>query len=108
MPAYCAPDGIGVEQMIDGKIILTPEEAIGLLPDGEYIHNYVNPGAGMFIGCDFDRAEAEDHIRKAFALELGGDNCKMMKHALVAWSSERKFSFFATDPAKVEALEASK
>lgn len=94
--------------MSEEKIILTPDEAISILADGEYVHNYANPGAGMFIGVDFDRADAEKHIRDAVQLEIGGDNCKRMKHGLVAWSSNTRCTFFETDPAKLDALEATK
>jgi hypothetical protein len=92
----------------DNKIILTVDEALGLLRDGQYVHNYRNPSAGMFIGCDWDREEAERAIRNAHALELGGDNCKRMKHALVVWESKNDLSFFETDVDKVSSLEAAK
>lgn len=94
--------------MSDDKIILTPDEAISILASGKYVHNYANPGRGIFIGVDFERPDAEKHIRDAVQLEIGGENCKRMKHALVAWSSERRCTFFATDAEKLDALEASK
>lgn len=94
--------------MSDEKIILTAEEAESLLVDGDYIHSYRNPAAGMFLGCDFDRAQAIEAIRTAHALEIGGDNCKRMKHGLVVWDSPTSLFFFQTDPAKVEAMEARK
>jgi len=92
----------------DDKIILTADEAISLLPDGEHVHNYINNVVNMFIGCDYTRDEAEKHIRAATACEIGGENCKRMKHALVVWSSADSLSFFATDPEKVEAMERAK
>jgi hypothetical protein len=94
--------------MSDEKIILTPDEAIGILTSGKYIHNYANPGGGIFIGVDFERPDAEKHIRDALQLEIGGPACKKMKHGLVAWSSERRCTFFETDPDKLDALEAAK
>jgi hypothetical protein len=94
--------------MSDEKVLLTADEAISLLCEGEHVHNYVNPGAGLFIGCDFDRDEAEKYIREAVQREIGGDNCKRMKHALVVWKTEKDLSFFETDMAKVEALEQAK
>jgi hypothetical protein len=94
--------------MSDDKIILTADEAISLLPPGEYVHNYANPGAGLFIGVDFDRADAEDHIRKAVQCEIGGPGCKGMKHGLVVWDSEKRCTFFETDMAKLSEMEAAK
>jgi hypothetical protein len=92
----------------DEKIILTPDEAISLLPDGEHVHNYINNAPGLFLGCDYDRADAEEHIRKAIQREIAGPHCQGMKHALAVWSSETKVSFFETDMPKVKAMEAAK
>jgi hypothetical protein len=33
--------------MTDQKILLTPDEAISILSDGEYVHNYVNSSVGI-------------------------------------------------------------
>lgn len=92
----------------DDKIILTADEAIGLLPEGEYVHNYINNTPGMFIGCDYERPDAEKHIRNAVQCEIAGPGCKRMKHALAVWSSETSVSFFSTDMDKVEAMERAK
>jgi hypothetical protein len=94
--------------MSDEKITLTPEEAESILVEGENVHNYANPAPGMFVGCDYERADAIKAIRAALQLEIGGDHCKRMKHALVVWTSETRVLFFQTDPAKIEAIEARK
>ncbi len=94
--------------MSDEKILLTAEEAISLLPEGPYVHNYKNPGVGLMIGIDFERDSAEECIRNAVQCEIGGPGCKSMKHALVVWKTERDLSFFETDMAKVEAMEQAK
>jgi hypothetical protein len=90
------------------QIILTPEEAETLLVEGETVHNYANPGPGMFVGCDYERADAVKAIHGALQLEIAGEHCKRMKHALAVWTSKTRCTFFETDPAKVEAMEASK
>jgi hypothetical protein len=92
----------------DKKIILTPDEAISILVDGPYIHNYANPAPGMFVGCDYDRDQAIEAIREAVALEIGGPNSQRMGHGLIVWTSETRLLFFATDREKLEALEARK
>lgn len=94
--------------MSDGKIILTADEAISILCDGEHVHNFINNAPGMFIGCDYARADAEKHIRAAVECEIGGPACKGMKHALIVWSSDTRMSFFQTDMDRVEAMERSK
>lgn len=93
--------------MSDEKIILTPDKAESILVEGERVHSYANPGPGMFIGCDYDRADAIKAIHSALQLEIGGEYCKRMKHALCAWTSKTRVVFFETDPAKVEALARS-
>lgn len=94
--------------MSDEKIILTADEAISLLPGGEFVHNYANPSGGIFLGVDYERVDAEKHIREALQCEIGGERCKSMKHALAVWSSENRVTFFETDMAKVEAMERAK
>lgn len=94
--------------MTDEKILLTADEAISLLPEGEYVHNYMNPNSGLFLGCDFDRADAEKHIREAFQREIGGPGCQNMKHGLVVWKTEKEISFFETDMDKLRAMEAAR
>jgi hypothetical protein len=92
----------------DEKIILTPDEAESLLVEGDNQHSYANPAGGMFIGCDLSRTGAVAAIRDAHALEIGGEHCKRMNHALIVWTSPTRLLFFSTDPAKVEAMESRK
>lgn len=94
--------------MSEDKVILTPDEAISLLHDGEYIHNYANPRGGMFIGCDYDRKDAIEAIRAAYQIEIGGPECKRMRHPLAVWSSENRVTFFEADMGKVDAFEVAK
>lgn len=88
-----------------GTIILTPEQAEALLCDGPTVHNYVNPSANVLVGVDFDRADAIAALHKALQIEIGGEHCKRMAHALVVWDSEKHFSFFASDADRVSAFE---
>ncbi len=92
----------------DEKFLLTADEAISLLADGDHVHNYANPSAGMFLGVDYERAHAEKHIREAIQREIAGPGCKRMKHALAVWSSQTRVTFFETDMDKVDAMERAK
>lgn len=92
----------------DDKIILTADEAISLLAPGDTVHNYAYPVAGIFLGVDYDRSDAEKHIREAIQSEIAGPGCKGMKHALAVWSSKNRVTFFETDMEKVEAMERAK
>jgi hypothetical protein len=63
-------------------VILTFEEAVAMLPDGEDIHTQRNPGIGMFIGADWSRDRLIEHIRKHGA-ELAGPIATAMGKGLV-------------------------
>ena len=88
--------------------ILTPEQAKSLLADGEYIHNYANPTDGVMIGADYKRTDAIDALNSAIQIEIGGEQCRAMNHALVVWENEHKCTFFATDPERIEEFEVMK
>lgn len=90
----------------DDKVILTPAEAESLLADGDSIHNFIQAGP-MIVGCDYDRADAIKAFQSTVSIEIGGDGCKRMGHAIVVWDSPKHYSFFAADMEKVEAFEAA-
>jgi hypothetical protein len=94
--------------MTDKPITLTADEAISALTGHEIVHRYANPAAGAFIGCDLTREEAENDIRAAVALEIGGPGCRGMKHGLVVWPTKTKLYFYEADETKLAALEAQK
>ena len=91
----------------DEKCIITPDEAASLLPEGDVIHNFVQADF-MFIGADYDRADAIEAFRKAKSIEIGGVACKRMKHPIVAWRTDRDYSFFEADMVKVAAFETER
>lgn len=97
--------------MSDDKLIITAEQAESLLNDGPTIHNFVQCGGAMLVGCDYDRAEALKAFADAKLIEIGGDGCKTMGHALAVWKGEPNdivsVSFFEADKDKVAAFEAA-
>ena len=72
--------------MSDEKVILTPEQALSMLPDGDQIHTFRSMGFAL-IGCDWSRSSLEQEIREK-QCEVGGDQCQAMNHGLVIWTSE--------------------
>jgi len=66
------------------RVYLTKDEAISALNPGKYIHTIMNPAGGIMMGADLSRQSIiklfEDNDGK---IEIGGDSCKSMKHALV-------------------------
>ena len=91
----------------DDKMIITPEDAEGLLPEGDTVHNFIQSG-NTFLGCDFGRDAAVKAFKNASLIEIGGPACKRMRHPIVVWEPDNRYSFFEADMAKVEALEASR
>ena len=64
-------------------VSLTFDEAVKLLPEGDSIHTFRNPGAGMLIGADWDRAELLDAMRKSSDIQVTGKGAQAMGHGLV-------------------------
>lgn len=93
--------------MTDEKIILTPDEAISILKEGNYVHNFMQGGFAL-LGCDYSREDAIKALRDSFQIEIGGDTCKAMQHPLAVWASDDKVSFFEADMQKTLAMEKMK
>lgn len=92
--------------MSDEKVVLTPEQAEALLPEGEYVHNFANPAGGLMVGCDYDRTDAIKALREAKLIEIAGPGAMRMKHPIAVWANDTRPTFFAADMAKVEAYLA--
>lgn len=91
------------------RVIISPAEATALLIDGaEYVHNYANPSGGMFLGVDYDRADAIEAFEKAKQIEIGGEGCKGMRHPLVVWDTDNHYTFFEADMDKISAFEEAR
>lgn len=90
------------------KQYLTAEQAIGILPDGETVHAFYQPGFG-FAGADWGRTDILKKIRESDYLELTGPTAKNMKHGLCAYDRTAKYQsgilFIETDEKKLTQLE---
>jgi hypothetical protein len=75
------PFGTGEVSMSDAEL-LSVDQALAMLPDGEYVHTFRNPG-GMLLGAEWGRAEIEEAIRASDRRELAGELATRMKHGLV-------------------------
>ena len=75
--------GIG-PQMIGGdddRVILSFEEAVAMLPDGETVHIITNPSPGALIGADWEREDVIALLRTT-APELSGPDATRAGHAM--------------------------
>jgi len=89
------------------KRLITPDEAIGLLNDGEEIHTFVNPRAGMMIGTDHSRESLIKRIKEnPDKLEIGGEACRRMNHGLILKDDGNLF--IETNEEKLNAFDPPK
>lgn len=91
------------------KAYITTEQALSILPDGDEIHTFVNAAFGL-MGCDWNRLELEDKIKKSDYLELTEKMAKGMNHGLCAYDNsvtkQSEILFIETNPNKLEQLES--
>jgi len=90
---------------------ITAAEAISVLPEGEYVHTFRNPGFGL-MGADWTREEAEKHLNEAAEISLTGTMARGMEHGMMAAPflpcKQSDLLFIATDEDALAALEALK
>lgn len=66
------------------RVFLSYEDAVALLPDGDYIHTMTNPGMNMIVGCDWQRADVLQ-LLKTGKPELAGRMASGMGHGIVCF-----------------------
>ena len=90
------------------KTYITAEQAISVLPDGDSIHAFYNPGFGL-IGADWSKADITDKLHRSDIIELTGPGARGMSHGICAYSKDAKYQsdimFIETDEARLSALE---
>lgn len=67
--------------MEDEKEFITFEEAVKMLPDGDYVHTFRSSAPGIVIGADWSREDLLEKMKKA-GLELSGAAATAMKHGI--------------------------
>lgn len=78
------------------RVQLTPEQLDAMMPEGEYVHTFVQAGQ-MLLGADWKRAEILAAAREHGA-ELSGEQATAMKHGAVILEPKRGAVFIATNP----------
>lgn len=77
------------------RVKLSYDDAIALLPDGDEIHVFSNPGMNMLVGADWSRESILELIKNGEP-ELAGEMAMDMGHGLIAWESETRPLFIKT------------
>ncbi len=75
------------------RVMLTKEQAIAMLPDGEYIHTFRQVGM-MILGTDWTREEMLTLIDHS-EFELSGPQATAMGHGMAA-QTDRGWLFVQT------------
>ena len=90
------------------KRILTAEEAISILPDGDSVHTFVNGGFGL-MGADLDREDIIDKIRGSDRREVTGPMARGMNHGRVLYPPNTKYQsdllFVETDKKRLDEID---
>lgn len=91
------------------RTYITYEQAVSILPDGEYVHTFINNAIGL-IGADWSRTEILEKLRTSDIIELTGEQAKSMGHGMCVYNKDAKWQsqllFIETNEEKLEALEA--
>lgn len=74
-------------------ILLTKEEAISIAKiHNKQIHCFLSFGFGL-IGADHSKESFLKDLETAKEIEVGGDYCRRMGHALVLWQKDTPYFF---------------
>ena len=89
---------------MEEKIInLTKEQALSIAKiDNDKIHCFLAASFGL-IGADHDIKSFVEKLNKASSIEVGGNNCRSMSHALVLWIEDKPY-FFEHNEEKLKEL----
>lgn len=94
--------------MANEKRYITYEEAVSLLPDGEYVHTFYNGAFGL-LGADWGKEEILDKLRKSEVIELTGKQARSMGHGMCAYNNDTKWHseilFIETDAERLAKMD---
>ncbi|MBR6987526.1 MAG: hypothetical protein IKH82_05600 [Clostridiales bacterium] len=68
---------------------ITVDEAINLLPEGDYIHTFFNMPFGL-LGADWSREDVIDTLKTSDKIELTGEQARGLGHGLAAYNNDIK------------------
>lgn len=90
------------------KTYITIEQAISVLPDGDFVHTFYNTGFGL-VGADWSRYDILDKLRSCDIIELTGPAARGMGHGICAYDKDvihqSDILFIETNEDRLAALE---
>ena len=89
------------------KTYITKDQAISVLPDGDSVHTFYNPGFGL-VGADWSRKDIINKIQGSEIVELTGEIARGMGHGICVYNEDTKLHsdilFIETDESKLSAI----
>ena len=90
------------------KTYITAEQALSVLPDGDTVHTFYNPGFGLVV-ADWSKEDITDKFRSSDIIELTGPAARGMGHGICVYNKDTKWQsdilFVETDEDRLAALE---
>ena len=87
---------------------ITVDDAIKLLPDGEYVHTFHQMGMAL-IGADWDKEDVIAKLKSVDYIELTGKEARNMGHGIAVYNKDTKWQsdvlFIETDKDKIDAFD---
>ena len=78
---------------MEDKIFLTKEEALKIAKiDNNQIHNFVSTSFAL-IGSDYNLETFNRYLDEATCIEVGGEHCRGMNHALAVHRNGEVYFF---------------
>jgi hypothetical protein len=74
---------MGIDDADEEIVLLSYDEAVALLPEGERIHTFLDSGIAL-IGADWDRGDVLALLRETNRREVTGPAAQSMGHGLAA------------------------
>lgn len=79
--------------MEEEKILLSKEQALKIAKfNDEQIHCFLSASFGL-IGADHSKESFLNDLERAKSIEVGGEHCRNMNHALVLWIEDTPHFF---------------
>ena len=78
----------------DAAVELSYEEAVALLPDGDYIHTILD--GGILVGANWSRTEILDLLARSPRRDVTGPEAQSMGHGLCAYEANGRPVFIET------------
>lgn len=68
---------------------ITVEEAVDLLPEGDYIHTFFDMPFGL-LGADWSREDVIDTLKTSDKIELTGEKARGLGHGIAVYNNDTK------------------